>query len=89
VAAPQEWSERVAALRKELGLRQVEFGSKFGVTQAAVSRWENGAKEPSTENYIKMANMAARSECFWFLEKAGVDVKRFRDLFFARLKSDD
>jgi len=80
VALP-DWAQRVGTLRKELGLKQVQFAAKFGVTQAAISRWESGAKEPSAENYIRMGNMAAKPGCFWFLEKAGVDVTRLRRLF--------
>jgi len=75
-----DWALRVRALRKSLDLKQVEFAARFSVTQAAVSRWENGTKEPSPENYIRMANMAAKPACFWFLEKAGVDVPRLRRL---------
>ena len=75
-----EWALRVRALRKSLDLKQVEFAARFSVTQAAVSRWESGTKEPSPENYIRMANMAAKPACLWFLEKAGVDVPRLRNL---------
>ena len=56
----------------------MDFAEKFSVTQAAVSRWENGIKEPSTDNYIKMGNMASRPVCFWFWEKAGIDLSRIR-----------
>jgi len=78
VARP-EWAERVAELRKELGLRQVEFAANFGVTQAAVSRWENGTKEPSTENYIRMGNLASKPSCLWFWRKAGLDLMKVRE----------
>jgi len=79
-----EWSERVAALRKKLKLKQAEFAEAFGVTQAAVSRWECGKKEPSFENYIRMGNMAADPDCFWFWVKAGVDVDRIRSLILQK-----
>lgn len=75
-----EWAERVAALRKKLELKQIEFAQRFHVTQAAVSRWESGVKEPSVENYIRMGNIAPDPECFWFWEKAGVDINRIRAL---------
>jgi hypothetical protein len=52
----------------------------YSPRHTAVSRWENGTKEPSPENYIRMANMAAKPICFWFLEKAGVDMPRLRSL---------
>ena len=75
-----DWALHVRALRKSLDLKQVEFAARFFVTQAAVSHWESGTKEPSPENYIRMANMAAKPACLWFLEKAGVDVPRLRSL---------
>jgi hypothetical protein len=56
----------------------VEFAKRFNVTQAAVSRWESGVKEPSTENYIRMGNLAREPGCYWFWKKAGVDVDRIR-----------
>src|SRR5437773_2514162 len=48
VALP-DWAQRVGTLRKELGLKQVQFAAKFGVTQAAISRWESGAKQPPVD----------------------------------------
>src|ERR1022692_3955028 len=75
---PPDWALRVRALRKNLHLKQVEFAAHFSVTQAAVSRWENGAKEPSPENYIRMGNIAREPECFWFWKKAGLDLSRIR-----------
>jgi DNA-binding transcriptional regulator YiaG len=73
-----EWSQRVRALRQRLQLKQVDFAAHFAVTQAAVSRWEHGTKEPSAENYIRMGNIAGEPECFWFWKKAGMDLSRIR-----------
>jgi transcriptional regulator with XRE-family HTH domain len=67
-------------LRKELDLKQVDFAKRFNVTQAAISRWENGTKEPSAENYIRMGNMAAPPDCYWFWKRAGIDIERLRTL---------
>lgn len=88
VAARPEWAQRVADLRKSLGLRQVDFAVKFRVTQAAVSRWETGTKEPSTENYIKMGNMASKPSCFWFWKKAGMDLSRIQSTPSGPAESD-
>lgn len=77
---PPDWAQRVAELRRKLGLKQVEFAKLFGVTQPAVSRWERGEVEPSLENYIRMGNMAAQPDCYWFWQKAGVDVERIRKM---------
>lgn len=73
-----DWAERILALRKNLGLKQVDFATHFGVTQAAVSRWENGSKEPSVENYLRMGNLATAPDCYWFWERAGLDLTRIR-----------
>jgi len=61
--------------------------ARFSVTQAAVSRWETAIKEPSAENYIRMANMASKIYSFWFLEKARVDLAKFRVLILERKTS--
>jgi transcriptional regulator with XRE-family HTH domain len=73
-----DWAQKVTELRKSLGLKQIEFAAKFAVTQAAVSRWETGVKEPSAENYIRMGNMASEPECFWFWKRAGLDLTKMR-----------
>lgn len=73
-----EWAQRVLALRKKLGLKQVDFATHFGVTQPAVSRWENGSKEPSVENYVRMGNLAGAPDCYWFWERVGLDLNQIR-----------
>ena len=82
--ATPEWANRVVALRKQLGLLQTQFAERLRVTQAAVSRWESGASEPSAENYIRMANLADEMNYLWFLEHIGVDVSRIERLAAAR-----
>ena len=82
--ATPEWANRVVALRKQLGLLQTQFAERLRVTQAAVSRWESGASEPSAENYIRMANLADEMNYLWFLEHIGVDVSRIERLAVAR-----
>ena len=43
----QGWSgERVARLRKALGLSQAAFASELGVRQQTVSEWETGRYRP-------------------------------------------
>jgi transcriptional regulator with XRE-family HTH domain len=83
VAKP-EWADRIAALRKYLGLLQTQFAELFGVTQAAVSQWENGHREPSGDNYLRMGNLADEANCIWFWQRAGVDVDRIERLAAAR-----
>ncbi len=73
--ARPDWAIRVTALRKDLRLLQTQFAELLGVTQAAVSQWETGYKQPSSENYIRMGNLASEADCMWFWERGGVDVK--------------
>lgn len=81
--AKPDWADRVAALRKYLGLLQTQFAELFGVTQAAVSQWENGHREPSGDNLL-MGNLADEANCIWFWDRAGVDVNRIERLADAR-----
>ena len=47
--------ERVKELRNSLGINQVEFSKKIGVTKQCVSNWENGYIQPSIDMLIKIA----------------------------------
>ena len=42
--------EKIALLRKEKGLSQLEVAEKLNVSRQAISRWEMGAAMPSTDN---------------------------------------
>ncbi len=43
------FGERLYRLRKATGLSQSQLGEKLGVTDKAVSKWENGAAKPTTD----------------------------------------
>ena len=43
-------SEKLASLRKEKGLTQMDLAEKLNVSRQAISRWEVGAAVPSTDN---------------------------------------
>ena len=45
----------ICELREKKGLSQSELGAKLGVTNKAVSRWENGGAYPSTELMLPLA----------------------------------
>ncbi|MBO5571552.1 MAG: helix-turn-helix transcriptional regulator [Ruminococcus sp.] len=47
--------ERVKELRNSLGINQVEFSKKIGVTKQCVSNWENGYIQPSIDTLITIA----------------------------------
>lgn len=44
-------------LRKESGLNQIELAQKLGVTNKAVSKWENGASKPSLNMIEKLSEI--------------------------------
>ena len=47
----------IAQCRKEHNWTQKELGEKLGVTDKAVSKWENGSSDPSTSNLIALAKL--------------------------------
>jgi Zn-dependent peptidase ImmA (M78 family)/transcriptional regulator with XRE-family HTH domain len=55
--------ERIAQIREYAGLSKTELAKKLEVTVAAVAQWEDGSKNPTTENLVAIA------------QALGVDVK--------------
>ena len=51
------FTERLKELRLKKGLTQTELGEKVGVKQNSFTNWENGKREPSFENLIKLADL--------------------------------
>ena len=52
-----EFSERLQDLRKQAELTQVEVAEKLGISQPAYASWERGAKKPTQENLVKIAQI--------------------------------
>ena len=50
-------SERMKSLRNEYGISQQELADRMGISFAAISMYERGLRDPSTDNIIKMANI--------------------------------
>lgn len=48
------FNERIKELRLSLGLNQVEFGNKLGISKQCVSNWENDNIQPSIDMLIKI-----------------------------------
>lgn len=44
-------------LRKKSGYSQQEFAALVGVTQSAVSQWENGLVLPTTKKLVEIASV--------------------------------
>lgn len=45
-----ELKEKLVALRKEKGLTQLAVAEKLDVSRQAISRWESGIAQPSTDS---------------------------------------
>ncbi len=52
-----EFSERLKNLRKQAGFTQVDVASKLGISQQAYASWERGAKKPTQDNLVKIAQI--------------------------------
>lgn len=50
------FSERIAAIRKELKLSQEKFGELAGVSQRSVAFWESGERMPSHSTISALAD---------------------------------
>lgn len=49
--------ENIKQLRKAKGLSQEELAIKLNVVRQTVSKWENGASDPSTTNLMALAKL--------------------------------
>lgn len=49
------FGEKLSLLRKQHGMTQLELAEKLNLSRQAVSRWERGTAEPSTENLVRIA----------------------------------
>ena len=50
------YAERIKYLRIETGLSQDDLAKELGVSNAIISLWENGLREPSMSSLVAMAN---------------------------------
>lgn len=50
-------SDIIKSLRKKKGLSQAQIAIKLGITQGAVSQWENGLTEPAVDQLIALAKI--------------------------------
>ena len=51
--------ERIAELRKQQNISQVQLAKALGVSRQAVSKWENDQTAPDTINLISLADLLA------------------------------
>lgn len=51
------FGEKLALLRKQRGMTQLELAEALDISRQAVSRWEQGVSEPSTANLIGIGQL--------------------------------
>lgn len=51
------FGQRIKELRKSLGLNQIEFGNRLGVTKQSVCNWENGNIQPSIDMLTRISKL--------------------------------
>lgn len=85
--------ESIRRLRESLGMTQVAFGNHFSVTQSRISEWEgDGPTGPSVEAWMKMADLALRTdpaEALFFWEQTGIDSRFLISLADAMLRTGE
>jgi transcriptional regulator with XRE-family HTH domain len=52
-----DFANRISELRRNKGLSQKELGDMLGVSNKAVSKWENGESMPKTSTMLKLAEI--------------------------------
>ena len=52
-----ELAERLKTLRKQVKLTQAQIAEKLDISQQAYASWERGAKKPTQENLVKIAQV--------------------------------
>ncbi len=57
---PADYYSRVKSVRERLGLTQVEFAARIGVSFATVNRWENGQTKPARLAWRQVLDLEAR-----------------------------
>ena len=83
------FSEKIKSLRQSLGLNQVEFGKKIGVTKQSVCNWENSNILPSIEMLVRIAEtFSVSTDYILGLEKRTVvDVSGLSELQIAHIQA--
>lgn len=51
------FGEKLSFLRKQRGMTQMELAEELDISRQAVSRWEQGVSEPSTENLLRIGRL--------------------------------
>ena len=69
------FAEKISSLREALGLTQAEFGKRLGVTNRAVSKWENEISMPSIDSIYKICKLYNVNIGYFFDDEEAIEVK--------------
>lgn len=85
-----EFANRIIELRKQKGLSQKELGDMLGVSNKAVSKWENGESMPKTATMLKLAELLGidGNELIGF-EVRESDESKYSEDEISKLKSEN
>lgn len=77
------FSDKLTKYRKEQGFTQQEVADKIGINRGSYSNWENGKREPTLENVVKLAKLfkTTTDELLGQTIYSKVDLLRFLDDF--------
>jgi len=76
-----DWATSILNLRERLGLTQSALGSRLHYSAMAVSRWETGKQEPTSQCYIQLGNLAGEPDCWFFWGRAGLSNRDIESIF--------
>jgi SOS-response transcriptional repressor LexA/DNA-binding XRE family transcriptional regulator len=76
-----DWAKSILKLRQRLGLSQTELGSRLHYSAMAISRWETGKQEPTSQCYIQLGNLAGEPDCWLFWNRAGLTDADLQNIF--------
>ena len=77
-----KFNDQIKELRKSKGMSQRDLAKKIGVTNRAISKWENGLSLPSMKNIIKLADVLGTdcNPCMMFKEQKEFEKKGMESL---------
>lgn len=52
-----KYASRLKDLRKKNWLTQADIAKEIGISQGSYANWENGKREPSLENVVRLAKL--------------------------------
>ncbi len=76
----EQIGQQIYELRKKYGMTQGELASKIGITNRAVSKWENGISAPSIDTLYKICNCFRISTDYFILDETDNQIKKSRQM---------